>query len=273
MKTSVVIAGCLSLILVVAMVVVTLTGNHPAPGMKSDDRGAPQGETTDLSAQTMKFLAAALKQRGVSVEAKGSSIEVGGRRLSVSTTTESVTERDGETIVGLAFAFSVGGKPAPALQTGSIGIDKTREAAVETAIQEWVFQYGLTTATAVLSSELTDGGVRSQSPLSVGDLVAFAGATGIRGEAPEAFRGSDSFHKAFITHANSLLAPLVADRGLHALTLTVVFKEGAPLQGECRLDGQVSAELLTSVRQYVWPKVTGTFMLKQHYVFFSKSPR
>ncbi len=60
---------------------------------------------------------------------------------------------------------------------------------------------------------------------------------------------------------------------MHALTLTLVFKEGSPLQGECRLDGQVSPEVLTSVQRYAWPKVTDTFMLKQYYVFSSKSPR
>ncbi len=225
----------------------------------------------DLSALTTKLLAAALEQDGITVEARGLSLKLGSRTLSVTTSTDSVKETDGKVFVGLAFACTVDGKAVPALHTGSIGIDDTKQAAMHTATQEWVFQYGVPTAMAVMGGA-TDGG-KADGAISVGDLVVFPGATGIRGQAPAEFRGLASFHNALISHLSSLLKPLASEGGLHAMTLTLVFKEGSPLQGECRLDGKVSVPLLTAAQEYPWPKVTGTFMVKQYYVFSAQAPK
>jgi hypothetical protein len=159
------------------------------------------------------------------------------------------------------------------LHTGSIGIDDTKEAAIETALREWVLQYGTAIARALIGPGTADASKGSATPLLVGDLVVFPGATGIRGQSPVEFREHDSFNKRLVTHVSPLLESLIAGDGLHAMTLTLVFKEGAPIDGECRLDGQVSAPLLASVQQYAWPKVTDTFMLKQYYVFFGKTPK
>lgn len=229
----------------------------------------PPAVNTDLSATSMNVLVAALKSEGIVVKANGPAVDLGGRTLSIATSIDYVTERDGKVIVGLDFASTINGKPAPALHTGSLGIDDTRQAAIQTAMQEWALQYGVATAKALLNSDTRDGG----SALSVGGIAVFPGATGIRGRAPPEFTGSDSLHRALITHVRALLEPLVVVDGPHAMTLTLVFREGAPIEGECRLDGQVSAPLFSSLQQYAWPTGSGTFMFKQYYVFTTAAPR
>ena len=73
--------------------------------------------------------------------------------------------------------------------------------------------------------------------------------------------------------AVAVLPPLIRSgtAKLHAVTLTLVLRNGAPTEGECRLDGQVSEELCRIARAFDWPAPTTTYMLKQYYVLSTDS--
>jgi hypothetical protein len=75
-------------------------------------------------------------------------------------------------------------------------------------------------------------------------------------------------HRAFLRQLERALPQLLPSGNgpLHALTLTLVLKPNAPMEGQCRVDGQVSAALCDAARVFAWPAPTTPIMLKQFYV-------
>jgi hypothetical protein len=110
-----------------------------------------------------------------------------------------------------------------------------------------------------------------QKGVRVGRYIVQIGPTGIRGALPGE-GGKDlsrtDLHRAFLHQLEPALSTLFPSTGgqLHALTLTLVLKPHATLEGSCRVDGQKSAALCDSARSFAWPTPATPIMLKQFYV-------
>ncbi len=92
-----------------------------------------------------------------------------------------------------------------------------------------------------------------------------------RPDAPKAIEAGASIidlHRRFFQKLDTVLPPLIRSGAakLHAVNLTLMFRKGAPTEGERRLDGQVSEELCRIAKVFDWPAPTTTYMLKQYYV-------
>ena len=157
------------------------------------------------------------------------------------------------TAAGIRVMCEIDGHPVAALTSGSVGLDTTREAALATAIEEWVGQYGTTIVDAL--------GGRGK-PRRVGAFDAYAGPTGIRGAKPEQL---ELVHERFFAEVAPVLSNL-STTSLHAVTLMVVRKPDGTADGEVRLDGEVSAPLKQLAMKVTWPESPTSYMLKQYYV-------
>jgi hypothetical protein len=109
-----------------------------------------------------------------------------------------------------------------------------------------------------------------------GGFMVFPGAFGVRGEPPSSIKAGASImelHRRFLQKLDTSLPGLVgaSGTGLHALTLTIVLRKGAPIEGECRIDGQVSDALCRMVMAFDWPAPTTTYMIKQYFVLSRRS--
>lgn len=181
---------------------------------------------------------------------------------------DKLVHHDGKVIVGLEVHCTVDGVPAETLSSGSLGIESTPEAAAQEAIAEWIKQFGMA---------MIDGLRRNPGrSFASGQFVVFPGLFGVRGDAPEAIVAGASMldlHRRFFQKLTTALPPLITSRTakLHAVNLTLMLRKGAPTEGECRLDGQVSEEVCRIAKAFDWPAPTTTYMLKQFYVLSTES--
>ena len=72
---------------------------------------------------------------------------------------------------------------------------------------------------------------------------------------------------SFFRAVEPALALLVtAKTGLHSITIMAVRENDGSVDGEFRVDGQVSEGLKQRALQMRWPPSNATYMLKQYYV-------
>jgi hypothetical protein len=195
--------------------------------------------------------------------AHGTTVRTGDHTLGIRAVVDKLVNHDGNVIVGLDVQCKVDGVPADALYSGSLGIERTPEAAAQVAVEEWIGQYGLPIISGLRKT--------SDRGFSSGRYLVFPGLFGIRGEAPTAIKADDSIadlHRRFFQKLDTALPRLISSGAatLHAVNLTLVLRKGGPIEGECRVDGQVSDELCRIAKAFDWPAPTTTYMLKQYYV-------
>src|SRR5262249_45945660 len=106
---------------------------------------------------------------------EGSLLKVGGHRIELTPRIENQAQQEGRWIIAMRVHVALDGQELPALRTGSVGVDTTRDAALQTAADEWSRQFG----TAVVEA-LGPGG-RKRAPIAAGAYQLFPGPAGIRG--------------------------------------------------------------------------------------------
>jgi Family of unknown function (DUF6348) len=90
---------------------------------------------------------------------------------------------------------------------------------------------------------------------------------GIRGDKPD---GLADFNASFFRTVGPALATLIATKpGVHAITVLGARTADGAIDGEFRVDGQVSDALKQLALQVKWPTRT-VYMLKQYYVLVSR---
>ena len=170
---------------------------------------------------------------------------LGARTLAVRGAVEQM-ERGPQFAVGIRVTCALDGEPVPALTAGSVGLGDEPEAAVQTAVQEWVMSNGLSIANALLAR---GDRRRFGTPPHAYDITA--SATGVRGQAPD---GLGKLHGELLGLAAPAFGELfVKPSPLHALTVVVVRKPDAPLDGEFRVDGELSPAFRAIALRVAWP--------------------
>jgi len=145
---------------------------------------------------------------------------------------------------------------------GSIGVGESKVEARETAIDEWLEAFGRPFVSATLSSE---------NGIDLDGFTVFAGSTGFRGDYPgDWLNGSVDMHKRLL----SILIPVfsMSDtfsyNGLstQTLDLKINITERGESSGECRLNGEVSLDILTTFMDQAWPSTDSSYLFKQYYI-------
>lgn len=141
------------------------------------------------------------------------------------------------------------------IQIGSIGIGSNKHEAVNVCIQEWFGLFG-TAFTNMINGE---NGIR------VSNRKVFPGLMGIRGLLPENAwpNGEEDLTKKII----SQIEPLIKDKaGIIPIDIKLMIGKNGIIDGECRIDNNVSPEVLNNLRQLSWPSSEEGFMFKQFYL-------
>jgi len=248
-KTIAVVLGCA---LLISCTNATVTGK---PKMTEAGKAADG----DNDKKAMQYLFKALK-RTTSDHNKftGNEILLGDTSITVKVEVEQEGEKEGQQIVAAKFTTLIKTPAEHSIVLGSVGVDTSREAAMETCITEWGGMFVISLAHA-LNNKWT----------SLAGMQVHPGLMGIRGDFPES--AFDSTHGTIDERVVKQIKPLLkgVKNELIAVQILLVVDEKGKVQGQCRLNNEESPALLEKMMQLQWPAGTGGYMYKQFYLIRS----
>jgi hypothetical protein len=213
--------------------------------------------SSHLSERCVQALVTLAKAAGTIVTSSGDRIWIGGKEVRLKAQIENEGRADASFLAGLRVDVLVNGAPQP-LSFGAVGMGKSRDEAVDTAVSEWAMSVG--------EALLGAFGVKTGTPpQDVGPFLVYAGLVGIRG-APGVVPPAE---------VNGQLLPQLATviKGLesspsefHSISLMLVVKRDGPVGGECRVDGTASPAALAAAQSIPWSWNGADYMFKQSYV-------
>lgn len=142
------------------------------------------------------------------------------------------------------------------INVGSIGIGSNKDEAINVCIQEWFAVFGIP-FTNMLNGEKS---------ISASTMKVFSGLMGIRGNLPENtwLKGDDEMTKKIISQIKPQIKNKAGD--IIPIEIKLMIGKNGVTDGECRIDDQVSTQLLNDLRQLNWPSSEEGFMFKQFYL-------
>jgi hypothetical protein len=227
-----------------------------ASSKRHEERILPGQPNAKLSEMAVASLAVGLAKAGQQTTPKGTRLLVNGRTLEPAVAIDYVRPMGTQFAVGTFVSSRIDGTPVPAIDSGSLGIDSNTDDAVRTAVFEWSAQFGFAMARALAGD--APAGV-------VSGFTVYAGLPGTKGERPPGAKLSET-QTRLLAHLAPLVEGLSAAKGaMHAIALTIKV-EPTHVQGECRLDGQVSRQVLDRMVTFDWPRSQTGYVFKQFYV-------
>lgn len=182
-------------------------------------------------------------------------IEVQPHRIELFPILEDRRAVAGKNFVSVRLDVSVDGRAEPNLSLGAIGIDESPEAAERTAIAEWYLQFGQSMFEALASSKPN---------FMFGEYSVYQGALGLRG-GNQSLAADPSLSAEHMISALKELLP-TRDGRLHVVYATVVVAGDGKVDGQIRIDGNVSAAAWKLLGRQPWPKYATSYMYKQSLV-------
>lgn len=204
-------------------------------------------------------LAQRLKEAGQSASQEGSLLKVGQREIRIEPQIEREVQKEGRWLIGVGIRVNLDGNDLPALRSGAVGIDASREAALKTAAEEWSQEFGAPLVHALFPTST------KHNPAVYGAYRIFPGPPGIR--------GSDNI-KSFDASLRELPDVLgrFATQTFHqgkaewrGLTVSIAFTPTQEKKSMCQVDGKMSDELSSAVNRLDWP-VDGNYLFKRFYL-------
>lgn len=218
----------------------------------------PQIKVADtLDNKSLAKLLEVIKSKNIqNVELKDAEIVVGKSTVKVATTVEHDVFNQGQWFFAVRFETRLIGTNETLFTVGSIGISNDKKDAEQTSIDEWIGVFGTAFADMLAQSR----------EFTVGDFKIYSGLMGIRGEKPAKgwMDGSPEMGKKII---NALL-PLFnkSNKEINSLNLMVSVNPNGEVNGECRLNNEVSPEVLAELKKLNWEKSEVGYLLKQFYL-------
>ena len=181
--------------------------------------------------------------KGVEYRVEGTTITVGGRRLEVLPYAEPCDVRDTEHRCGVRFDIRTDGVKDERLRFHGVGNGSDREDAQRDAVRHWWLAFAFPLIRSLADRE-TDFG-RSR-------YTAYPGPTVVRGASPGGWLdGSARMHQQFTT----VLTAVVGEQPIvKSIDLSVTVNGDGSMDGECRVNGVVSPEVLRALRKLPWPE-------------------
>jgi hypothetical protein len=249
----------------------------PTEPKQSADEAATAAPVEDpavqLESAAALAFAEALTTVGLKSHATGPRVSVGEHELVVDVEIEHAEVHDGKHILAAALSLSLDGRAMPAFTSGVIGVGRDAADARETALYEWLGQYGAPIAFAVAAREFPDrktmpkgdtGAAAFYIPLRVDGLLWFSSPVGLRGGSSAAETLTSD---PFVLHLAETIASLVPrEPGYHTLTVQVSVEASGVVDAGCRIDGAASPELMAIVAALDWPPGDSGYMYKQFFV-------
>lgn len=142
------------------------------------------------------------------------------------------------------------------INVGSIGIGSNRDEAKNVCIQEWFGAFG------VAFTNMLNG----DNSIAVSNLKVFPGLMGIRGKLPENTwpKGDNEIARRIISQLQPQMRNQTGD--LIPIDIKLMIGVNGVIDGECRVDNQVSTQLLSNLKQLSWPSSEEAYMFKQFFL-------
>ena len=180
--------------------------------------------------------------KGIAYQVEGTTIEVGGRHLEVLPYAERCNVREAQHLCGVRFDIHADGVKDARLSFGVVGNGTSREAAHRDAVHHWWVAFAFPLIRS-LADQRTDFG---HSP-----YAAYPGAMVVRGKPPGGWiDGSTKMHQQLTT----VLTAVVGEKPVvRSIDLKVIVDGEGSVNGECRVNGVVSHDVLGELRKLSWP--------------------
>lgn len=226
--------------------------------------GTAPGEVDngDLARRCAGTLAEFARAAGATPSLDGARLRIGKDELRLSAQLEQAAQGLSGYVAGVVVSVSINGVAQPMLTAGTVGTGSSSEEAAAAATTSWAQLVGVALLDAL--------GVKRQGKpaFNSGRFSVHAGAASLAATAgAEGVPWDDQSRRELLDK----LAPVI--RGLasspskfHLISIMVMVEPSGELDGECRVDGTVSAEALKAARAFPWPKATNEYMLKQYYL-------
>jgi len=142
------------------------------------------------------------------------------------------------------------------INVGSVGIGSNRDEAINVCIQEWFGVFG-TAFTNMLNNV---------NSIAVSNMKVFPGLMGIRGKLPKNTwpEGNDEIVRRIISQIQPQMRSQTGD--IIPIDIKLYIGINGVVDGECRVDNQVSIQLLNNLKQLSWPSSEEGYMFKQFYL-------
>jgi hypothetical protein len=214
----------------------------------------PGCSKADLSVRCAVALGASAHQTKIEASVAGSRVTIAGTELILDAKIENETHQGSSWVIGIAVITSGAGNTFSA---GSVGVGTSRADALDTAIAEWAALAGVAIVRALVLKEHAD------ERFVLGGFIVYPGATGFRG--PEQPSWSKDDQSQLFGRLMPVMAGLPAQR-LHSVSLSVLVEPIGDVQGDCRLDGTISSDVLDDVKKFPWPRLKTSYIFKQYYI-------
>ena len=108
--------------------------------------------------------------------------------------------------------------------------------------------------------------LNGDNSIAVSNMKVFPGLMGIRGKLPENTwpKRDDEIARRIISQLQPQMRSQTGD--LIPIDIKLMIGKNGVIDGECRVDNQVSTQLLNNLRQLSWPSSEEGYMFKQFYL-------
>jgi hypothetical protein len=184
-------------------------------------------------------------------------IRMGDSTIRISMKEEFDGQKDGKWIYAAGITCFWNTSVQQQVTVGSIGIGADKKEAISICLQEWW---------AVFGKPFTDM-LNQDTGMVLAGLKIFPGRMGVRGLQPPGswLNGSAAMHKKIIEGIKTLL-PAGHLHKIIPVDIKLLINKDGVVDGECRIDNQISFELLKLLKVMNWPKAADRFIFTQFYL-------
>jgi len=185
-----------------------------------------------------------------------------GREISISIFSQDEMQKHGMWISPFEIYVIIAGYHQTEFDYGTIGIDEIKEEARKTALDEWLEAFGNSFVFATITWEWG---------IDLNNFTAYPGSIGFRGSCPgDWLDGSFEMHQKIL----SGLIPILENsstfdfngKRTQTVDLKININEQGVYDGECRLNREVSLDILKVMEKLDWPTTNSSYLIKQYYI-------
>ena len=187
---------------------------------------------------------------------KNDEILIGDTSIRINIEGEFEEFKDNNWLYGANITTTYKTDKAQKIDAGTIGIGSTKDEAVKVFLEEWFGTFGIP------FTNMLNG----KNGVIVTNLKVFPGLMGIRGNLPKNtwLMGDDEMVKKIISQIQDQIRIKTGE--LLPVDIKLMIGMKGLVNGECRIDNQVSKELLDELKKLNWPSTEVPFMFKQYYL-------
>lgn len=187
---------------------------------------------------------------------KGDQIFMGDTSIRLKINVEFDGPKDGKWIYAANISTIYEAGKVTQITIGSLGVGSTKKEARTVCIREWFMVFG------VPFTNMLAGGRHLREE----NMDLFPGLMGVRGSLPENtwLTGDDEMNKRIFSKIREQLKKEHND--IIPVDIKLLIGKNGIADGECRVNNQVSSQLLESLKQLNWPSSDEAFLFKQFYL-------